>query len=344
MALVEGAELARLAGLFHGLLGSDPKKRLGVLLKKEVAEGLPEFGTLDGSDGPFIDWLASLDEAKLASVLELLPDNPVVTAVHDRLADTHDDEEPWHRLGGRMVVLGRPRLRDQLPELIEGSRRVALIYGERYTGKTFTKEILQGKTRRKSSAIEVIYIDVQQAQSARRIAREAVLRLGGDSTRVPPNDEAAPGDRVPTTLKWWIDQLAEWIAVEALRDRERQRWLVFDGYARVHEVHEDPDVTQLLGRLAVRAVEHVDEPNGFRVVFVDHPDLLPPRAHDFHIREEIERITDLDVLDVLTKHFPTKKPEELHPIVKDVTAGTEDVGTRLPLLQQRLAKIIFTDS
>ncbi|HTV01057.1 MAG TPA: effector-associated domain EAD1-containing protein [Luteitalea sp.] len=167
-------------------------------------------------------------------------------------------------VGGR-VFLCRPGFRSALREIGEGlSSRVLVVYGDRGTGKTYSKDfvgyLLQFDPVRRAERYKFAYVDVdQQDATLENLARRIATALGMDPTTIPsrPASDKEQDSR-------WLPDLYQWLSDGINAGAYEVWWLVLDGF-RVSLPNEALDLIQMLGEFADVGTDRL------RLVLLNYP-------------------------------------------------------------------------
>lgn len=290
---------------------------LGRLLGAMQQSGLPVDG-IHGDIDKTEKWLQSLDDATLRTVLGNLVQVPVVVAALSKLAPAASASTPqggprphgpWRFALGLYPTVNRDPFWTNLQAMLDTPKRILVVRGDPGVGKTFTGEIMLKELPRQNKAvpIQVVYLRVNGANSIENIVNGILQRLKLPVADLPTLDAHRSTD-VGAKKEWWIREMVDQLLIRIHDDVTRQVWLALDGHAK-DGAHAE--LTMFFTELVNQAAQWATEPNGFRLILIDHPDVVAQGPTRFLVlREEVRVATEADVVLFLDDVFG-KKPEHV---------------------------------
>lgn len=182
------------------------------------------------------------------------------------------------------VFLRRDEFRDRLQEIgAPMAPRVLAIDGDRFTGKTYSRDFLtylQENERTWAGVKHVIhYIDMDTGVfEPEDLTRVIGRRLGLNTSQIPPDKGEQASRRIP--------DLVDWLVVGFEQNKEANFWwLVLDGFRNM----KHPAATHDLIRALIEAVEHMDN-NKVRLILLNYYNFLDLDTLPYILTETIEPI------------------------------------------------------
>lgn len=263
------------------------------------------------------NWTTKLIEGALKksannpSLLRFLADHPERNPANSTRRNLHVCDTPF--VNARKAFLARQQLRAHLKVMgNNGHSRVVVINGDRFSGKTYSRELITYVAEQKGRE-RAVYVDLDKGiydadALAESIGRQMGLQLG---TR--PVSKGEQDAR-------WVPELVAWIAAAA-SDGRYTWWIILDGF-RVQALPQ-PTI-DMINNLA-ETVE-VNAPQ-LRVALINY-DKLAPNVDYYVCKEFIEPVQKEDVRVFLAQaclHLGvTRQPEEISSAADEVWRQVED--------------------
>jgi hypothetical protein len=180
-------------------------------------------------------------------------------------------------LRAKRPFIDRQGLRDRMAELASaGASRVLVVEGERYSGKSYTRFLVEHLARNPGGFRQIVVDLIEDAiTKPDELAHTLVMKMGGDPVSLPIQG-------VTTAARYGLILAA---AVQSEVNRLGSHiWVVFDGLARPGVL---PETIELVLDIAKRAELEVPE---LRVILLELPVTLPPEVDSVALREVLHPI------------------------------------------------------
>jgi len=193
------------------------------------------------------------------------------------------------------VFCKRDDLRQNLRQIgALNQSRVLAIDGDRYTGKTYSREFLNFLRENEpswSGEQREIYVNMDDCVfEPEDLARIVGGRLGINSPMPPETGEQAPR-RIPA--------LVEWLANGLDHSAARVWWLILDGF----RIQVQPSATHDFIRALIDVVDR--DQDKVRMILLNYKEFLDLDIGTFILREEIEPIDEKSDLQLFFRHVYT---------------------------------------
>lgn len=197
----------------------------------------------------------------------------------------------------RRVFLKRDEFRDKLQKIgSPNESRVMAIDGERFTGKTYSRDFL-GFLRENEPAWagtnhQVQYVNMDdRVFEPEELARVIGTRLGLDPTRMPPDKGEQAARRIP--------DLVNWLIVGFQKPEVDIWWLILDGF----RIQVQPPATHDLIRALIDMVDH--EIDKVRLILLNYGKHLDLDTSVYILTENIEPIDEEKDVPTFFRHVYT---------------------------------------
>jgi hypothetical protein len=181
-----------------------------------------------------------------------------------------------HLLRGGRCFIDRTDLRGKLGQLRSADSRVLIVTGDRRTGKTYTRELINFLCD-KTANYRAIIADLDRSPfDALGLAEHLGAQLGLDRETIPKQDQEQK-------TRWTL-RLCDWLTSPIVGSPNTIYWFVFDGF---REQPLLPDARDLLSELALRAELNFKQ---VRIVLLNYREDLPIDITDYVLREEVKMI------------------------------------------------------
>ena len=181
-----------------------------------------------------------------------------------------------HTLRGGRCFIDRTDLRGKLGLLRTAESRVLIVTGDRRTGKTYTRELVNFVCD-KTASYKAINADLDRSPfDALALAEHLGAQLGLDRQTIPKQDQE---QKTRFTLR-----LCDWLLSPIVGSANTTYWFIFDGF---REQPLLPDTRDLLSELALRAEMYLKQ---VRIVLLNYSEDLPIDIVDYVLREEVKMI------------------------------------------------------
>jgi hypothetical protein len=181
-----------------------------------------------------------------------------------------------HTLRGGRCFIDRTDLRGKLGLLRTAESRVLIVTGDRRTGKTYTRELVNFVCD-KIASYKAINADLDRSPfDALALAEHLGAQLGLDRQTIPKQDQE---QKTRFTLR-----LCDWLLSPIVGSANTTYWFIFDGF---REQPLLPDTRDLLSELALRAEMYLKQ---VRIVLLNYSEDLPIDIIDYVLREEVKMI------------------------------------------------------
>ena len=225
----------------------------------------------------------------------------------------------------RRVFLKRDAFRDRLQKIgTPTESRVLAIDGERFTGKTYSRDFLsflqQNEPAWAGTRHQVHYIDMDKGVfEPEDLARVIGSRLGLAPATIPPDKGEQAARRIP--------DLIDWMVVGFQHAPADCWWLVIDGF----RVMVHPTATHDLIRALIDAVEH--DVDNIRLILLNYKDFLDIDTSTYILTEKIDPIDEQKDVPQFFRHVYTLSKKSFTDADIEQT-----VGNVLKQLEAEVAK------
>lgn len=207
-----------------------------------------------------------------------------------------------HVLHGRRYFIDRKELRLALKDMRSDlpSTRLLVVNGERFTGKTWTRELISFLSEM-TPKHRAVYVDLDKdVYEALTLTKAIGQLMGMDITTIPKQEDEQKAR--------WTQNLCGWI-IAKINSGDITYWFVFDG---VRERTLLPETKDWIDELAVQVESNRNVPRS-RVVLLDYKESLPFGISDYAGREEIKPIGRdelIDFFELMNRDYKQKYASE----------------------------------
>ncbi len=236
-----------------------------------------------------------------------------------------------HTLRARRYFIDRMPLRDKLKEMRSADGpRVLVVTGDRLTGKTYTRELINFFTE-KTPKNKAIYVDLDRfVYEATNLTETFGQQLGMDTTKIPQQEDEQKAR--------WVQRLCGWIIARIVNPGDVTYWFIFDGFREQTLLQETRDWIE---ELAIQAESNVPQ---CRVVLLNYNEVLPLQINDYVSREKISPIGGPELVDFFKQlnrdHKKNYDVNQLASTVELILAGVDDAINRKPEIRVERLRLI----
>jgi hypothetical protein len=242
----------------------------------------------------------------------------------------HDPYEAY-LLRAQRFFINRVDFRVALRDLSKSDgERVLVINGERGSGKTYSREMINYLTEvlddHKALYVDLDMFEYRPDDLAATIGRQ----MGRDVTTMPKQYDEQ--------VSRWTHNLCDWIFEDFIKNERFTWWFVFDGF---RQRLLQPETRDLIGELATRAEGPVRQ---CRLVLLNYTEMLPADIDCFIKRETIRSIGREDLIPFFNHLFSVKgralTAAETEYIVDEVIAQVDEKIAAIPNGSQERLRLL----